>query len=104
MSTPLMQLAAAANAVQALMAKFAALPAADIDLSTIYPDRVTVSLHWDLADFEAWRVALEIAPESVKVRELPEHLSLSAVAPFAGVEVHLRGYGAPIAAPLAVAS
>jgi hypothetical protein len=97
-------LATAVDALSLLVVKFATLPVADVALSPIYPGQVTVSLHWDLADFEAWRAALDIAPESVSVRDLPEHLSLSAVAQFAGVEVHLKGYGAPIAAPLAVAS
>ncbi|MEU6755413.1 hypothetical protein [Streptomyces sp. NPDC046685] len=46
-------------------AEYPHLPAPGVSVSTVYPDRLELSFHNDLAGFEAWRDALGIAPESV---------------------------------------
>lgn len=52
--------------LQELGSKFPLLPAGNIDISTRYPQMVRLSFHDDLGDFEAWRVALDIDPVTVR--------------------------------------
>ncbi|GHI04986.1 hypothetical protein AQI88_24140 [Streptomyces cellostaticus] len=54
------------RALRLLTVDFGHLPAPMLDLSTIFPDRLKLAFHYDLADFEAWREALGIAPDTVE--------------------------------------
>ncbi|MFI5548840.1 hypothetical protein [Streptomyces sp. NPDC051738] len=54
------------RALRLLAADFGHLPAPMLDVSTIFPDRLRLSFHYGLADFEAWREALGIAPDAVE--------------------------------------
>jgi hypothetical protein len=92
----------ALKALAAIALAFPHLPAAGIHLSTIYPDQIDVDLHDDLSDFEAWREALDIAPDAVERVELPSRMTLCVVGSFAGAEVFLHGY-APLYATAALA-
>ncbi|GGR40869.1 hypothetical protein [Streptomyces netropsis] len=56
-------------ALRQFSAEFAHLPAPTLGVSTIFPDRLELSFHDDLAGFEAWRSALGILPSSVNYRE-----------------------------------
>ncbi|MGW8328073.1 hypothetical protein ACWGLE_09260 [Streptomyces sp. NPDC055897] len=46
--------------------EFPGLPAADVHVSTLSPDRVELAFHDDLGAFEAWRSALAIGPDAVR--------------------------------------
>ena len=52
-------------------AAFPHLPAAEMNISRVYLDRLTISLHDDIGDFETWRVALGVPHESVEYDTLP---------------------------------
>ncbi|MFJ3775020.1 hypothetical protein ACIPX0_25325 [Streptomyces sp. NPDC090075] len=54
------------RALRLLTVDFGHLPAPMLDVTTIYPDRLRLAFHDDLADFEAWRQALGIAPDAVE--------------------------------------
>ena len=83
----------AVDAAATISRVFPHLPAAVIQVSGVYPDRVNISLHDDLADFEAWRAALGILPEWVGQSGLTDtSQSLTGTGRFAGVEVVLTGY------------
>ncbi|MFD8088672.1 hypothetical protein [Streptomyces malaysiensis] len=71
---------------------FPHLPGAVIKASHIYPGRLDISLHDDVGDFEAWRVALGMLPEWVEQGAQPGSMVLTASGRFAGVEVELTGY------------
>ncbi|MPY63701.1 hypothetical protein [Streptomyces spongiae] len=58
-------LAVSLRALRLLAADFGHLPAPMVDVSTIWPDRLKLAFHYDLADFEAWREALGIAADTV---------------------------------------
>ncbi|WP_330478283.1 hypothetical protein OG301_21230 [Streptomyces platensis] len=75
-------------------AEYPHLSAPSLDISTVYPDRLTLSFHNDLSGFEAWRDALGIATESVTHHvQCDGHTQvLKAVADYAGARLHLVGY------------
>ncbi|MFI5616718.1 hypothetical protein [Streptomyces sp. NPDC051567] len=81
-------------------AQYPHLPAPSVDMSTIYPDRLTLSFHEDLAGFEAWRDALSIAPDAVghHVHRNGRTRVLTAETDCAGAELHLVGF-ATVPAP-----
>ncbi|MGW5634836.1 hypothetical protein [Streptomyces sp. NPDC003832] len=96
-------LAAPLRALRLLATDLGHLPAPQIDVSTIYPDRLVLRFHDGLADFEAWRDALAIAPETVQYRVQGDGttLALKASVDYAGAVLDLVGYGdvlAPAAA------
>lgn len=90
-------LAAAVAALESLVERFPDLPAADLGLSTIYPNRLDLSFHGDLGKkhFEAWRSALGISYALVsREEEIGGPLMwLTAEAALNGVTVRLTGYG-----------
>ncbi|MCZ0980246.1 hypothetical protein O1L60_18090 [Streptomyces diastatochromogenes] len=90
----LADLSAPLMALRLLATEFPDLPALALDISTIYPDRLTMSVHDDHAGFEAWREALNITPESVvhDVQGGGRTRVLSARTDFAGAVVELVGY------------
>lgn len=69
------------------------LPAADFDISPIFPGRLAISLHHDISDFEAWRGALGIPAETVKYDTQSDNSVLTATASWGGASVELVGYG-----------
>lgn len=83
------------RALRLLAADFGHLSAPAVSVSTIYPDRLELSFHDDLAGFEAWRDALGIPPEAVVYREQSDGRTrvLTASADRAGTVVDLVGYG-----------
>ncbi|MEU3750984.1 MULTISPECIES: hypothetical protein [Streptomyces] len=87
LSAPLMTL-------RMLGAEFPHLPAPCVTVSTVYPERLELSFHDDFAGFEAWREALNIAPESVvhRVQVGGQTGVLRVRATFAGAELELTGY------------
>lgn len=99
-SLTLDDLAAPLRALRLLAADFGHLSAPFVAVSTIYPDRLELSFHDDLAGFEAWREALGIPPEAVVYREQSHGHTrvLKASADRVGTVVDLVGYGS-ITAP-----
>lgn len=100
-------LAAAVAVGAVLVERFPDLPAADVTVSTVFPNRLGLSFHGDLgeANFEVWRSALGISYAAVsREEEIGGPMTwLRAEAALDGVTVQLTGYGrqqAP-AAPLA---
>ncbi|WP_374982809.1 hypothetical protein [Streptomyces fradiae] len=88
------------RALRLFSAEFAHLPAPCVSVSVLYPDRLELFFHDDLAGFEAWRAALGIAPESVSHDEQGDHTRvLSADAIYAGAELHLVGFARIAPAP-----
>ncbi|WP_405408433.1 hypothetical protein [Streptomyces decoyicus] len=87
MSAPLL-------ALRLFSAEYPHLPAPCLDVSTVYPDRLTLSFHDDLAAFEAWRDALGIAAESITHHVQCDGRTqvLEAKADYAGAQLHLVGY------------
>jgi hypothetical protein len=87
-------LAAPLRVLRLLAADFGHLPAPGIDLSRIYPDRLTLRFHYGLHAFEAWREALAVPPEAVThdVQCDGRTHVLTASADYAGAEVLLYGY------------
>jgi hypothetical protein len=77
-----------------LAADFGHLPAPDVDLSRLYPERLTLRFHEGLHAFEAWRDALAVPPEQVthKTQSAGATRVLTASTDYAGAEVHLHGY------------
>ncbi|MGC4907492.1 hypothetical protein ACLQ2J_17410 [Streptomyces cyaneofuscatus] len=66
MSAPTVgDLSATVTALASLMARFPDLPGVAVRITTVYPDLLELAVHDDLAAFEAWREALNIAPEDV---------------------------------------
>ncbi|MEU5613519.1 hypothetical protein AB0H03_33215 [Streptomyces sparsogenes] len=82
-------------ALRLLSADQAELPAPCLSVSTVYPDRLELSFHDDLAGFEAWREALGIEPSSVTYHEHDDGLTrvLTAHADYAGAHIRLTGFG-----------
>ncbi|MET8534749.1 hypothetical protein ABZV67_23210 [Streptomyces sp. NPDC005065] len=77
---------------------FGSLPTTDVAVHTTYrPDEfgavIVISLHDGLTDFEAWREALEIAPDDVRLSLLPTAASLRAETEWGGVWIEVHGYG-----------
>ncbi|MFF3331279.1 hypothetical protein ACFYWX_17205 [Streptomyces sp. NPDC002888] len=87
-------LAAPLRVLRLLAADFGHLPAPDVDLSRIYPDRLTLRFHEGLDVFEAWREALAVPPEQVTHQVQSDGVTqvLKASTDYAGAEVHLHGY------------
>ncbi|MBM4794604.1 hypothetical protein HXP44_21695 [Streptomyces sioyaensis] len=106
MSTPtLSALGAPLRLLRMFSTEYPHLPAPCLDVSTVYPDLLTLSFHSDLGGFEAWRDALSIAVETVShhVQGDGRTQVLEAEADYAGARLHLVGY-AKIPAPEAVRS
>lgn len=82
----------ALDAAATIARLFPHLPDAAIKASHIYPGRLDISLHDDIGDFEAWRVALGMLPEWVDQGAQPGSMVLTATGRFAGVVVELVGY------------
>ncbi|MFG3038563.1 hypothetical protein ACGFYZ_16870 [Streptomyces sp. NPDC048330] len=99
----LADLSAPLLALRLLAAEFGHLPAPTVEVSTIYPERLELTFHDDFAGFEAWREALNIAPESVvhRVQIGGKTGVLRVHGTFAGAEIMLIGY-AEIPAPAPV--
>ncbi|WP_327137155.1 hypothetical protein OG585_20600 [Streptomyces sp. NBC_01340] len=91
-------LAVPIRALRALAVEFPDLPAPTLEISTIWPKRLELSLYDDLAPFETWRVALGIAPDDVQFREQNGGRTwvLQASGEFAGAELKLIAYGASL--------
>ncbi|MFG2954317.1 hypothetical protein ACGF5O_11360 [Streptomyces sp. NPDC048291] len=87
-------LAVPLRVLRLLAADFGHLPAPDVDLTRIYPDRLTLRFHAGLHAFEAWREALAVPPETVThgVQGDGTTRVLKAATDYAGAEVHLYGY------------
>ncbi|MEV0987125.1 hypothetical protein [Streptomyces sp. NPDC049949] len=76
-----------------LAAEHPHMPAPGVAVSTVYPDRLELSFHQDLAGFEAWRDALGIAPERVSHHvQSPRTRVLKAETYYAGASVLLIGF------------
>ncbi|WEO97363.1 hypothetical protein A6P39_026950 [Streptomyces sp. FXJ1.172] len=58
-------LAAPLRALRLLAADFGHLSAPAVRVTPIYPERLELAFHDDLAGFEGWRDALGIAPDAV---------------------------------------
>ncbi|NUP47243.1 MAG: hypothetical protein HOW97_08005 [Catenulispora sp.] len=74
-------------------AAFPHLPGAVFNVSRLDLDEVTVSLHDDLGDFEAWRIALGVPASAVGYRTQPGNTVLTATVEWGGGTVELVGYG-----------
>jgi hypothetical protein len=82
------------RALRLLAADFGGLPAPDIDLTHIFPERLTLCFHDGFHAFEAWREALGVPPEDVShsVQGGGTTRVLKASTDYAGASIHLRGY------------
>ncbi|MFS4108638.1 hypothetical protein [Streptomyces sp. PD-S100-1] len=85
------------RALRLLAADFGHLPAPDVDVSTVFPERLRLTFHdacESLAAFEQWRTALDIAPDAVEARTQSEGRTrvLAAETSFAGAVVMLTAY------------
>jgi hypothetical protein len=87
-------LAVPLRVLRLLAADFGHLPAPAVDLSHIYPDRLTLRFHDDLSAFEAWREALAVPPETVTHGVQGDGMTrvLKASTAYADADVHLHGY------------
>jgi hypothetical protein len=96
-------LAAPLRALRLLAADFGHLAAPTVGVTTIWPDRLELSLHGDLAGFEAWRDALGIAPDAVShsTQSGGRTRVLIAFGHYAGATVKLVAY-ADVPAPALV--
>ncbi|MDQ1046822.1 hypothetical protein [Streptomyces sp. V4I2] len=83
------------RALRLLTADFGHLPAPHVHVSPIYPNRLELSFHSGLAGFEAWREALDVAPDAVTytVQRDGRTQVLRMVVDYAGAELELIGYG-----------
>ncbi|MFC9386163.1 hypothetical protein [Streptomyces venezuelae] len=103
----LVDLSAPLMALRLLAAEFGHLPTPTVEVSPIYPERLELTFHDDFAAFEAWREALNIAPESVVHRvQLGGQTNVLRVhATFAGAELQLTGFAnVPALAPVLAGS
>ncbi|MEV6531609.1 hypothetical protein AB0M86_18790 [Streptomyces sp. NPDC051639] len=85
------------RALRLLALDFPELPAPVVDLSAIYPDRLSLSVHpshGGFAAFEAWRTALGIAPDAVDFHVQCDHRTgvLIAQTEYGGADIKLTGY------------
>ncbi|MFC9911795.1 hypothetical protein [Streptomyces sp. NPDC127197] len=99
-SLPLDGLVVSLRALRLLATDFGHLPAPAVHLSNIFPNRLELSLHDDLAEFEAWRDALGIAPDAVKhsTQSSGRTRVLRVSVEYAGAELELVGF-APVPDP-----
>ncbi|MET7484054.1 hypothetical protein [Streptomyces sp. NPDC005538] len=82
------------RALRTLAAEYGDLPAPAVSVSTVYPERLELSLHQGLGEFEIWRASLNISPEHVEFREQAgDTWTLLACVLYAGAEVRLIAYG-----------
>ncbi|HEY5835966.1 hypothetical protein [Streptomyces sp.] len=65
------------------------LPAANIDISSVYPDRLFIRLHDNLGAFEAWRDALGIPADAVFYRSGASGMTLKAESRYAAATIEL---------------
>jgi len=86
-----------------LASDFGHLPAPDVHVSTIYPERLELTFYDDLSGFEMWREALGVAPDAVSYREQGDGQTrvLRASVDHAGAAVLLTGYADVVASVLA---
>ncbi|MEU9284154.1 hypothetical protein AB0D57_05355 [Streptomyces sp. NPDC048275] len=92
------------RALGALAAECGNLPAPTVGLTPIFPERLELSLHNGLGEFEVWRVALGVRPDQVEFGEQAgDTWVLKAFAPYAGAEVRLIAYGPTLDTMRAVA-
>ncbi|WP_256103725.1 hypothetical protein [Streptomyces sp. ODS05-4] len=92
------------RALRLLAADLGHLPAPEVHVSVIFPDRLTLRFHDDVAAFESWREALNIAPEGIGHRVHRDGLSgsLSVEHPCAGARLELIAYVTiPVPEPVA---
>ncbi|MFJ7293288.1 hypothetical protein [Streptomyces collinus] len=87
-------LAVALRALRLLAVDFGRLPSPDVHVSPVFPDRLELSFHRGLPDFEVWREALGISPDTVVYREQSGGRTrvLKASVDFAGAAMELTGY------------
>lgn len=87
-------LAVPLRALRMLAVDFGHLPAPCVQVSTVYPDRLELSFHDDLAGFEAWREALGIVPDAVAHGTQGDGRTrvLKATADFVGAVLELTGF------------
>jgi hypothetical protein len=85
-----------------LMMDFGHLPAPTVSVSPIFPERLELALHSGLPGFEAWREALDVAPDAVTytVHDGGTQV-LRTLVDYAGAELELVGYG-DLCAPVLV--
>ncbi|MFB7285494.1 hypothetical protein [Actinacidiphila glaucinigra] len=84
-------------ALAGIAAEFADLPSAYITLNDV-PGARNIDLQLDTPyDFEVWRVALGIDPQTVALRVGGMDAWLSTDVEYRGVSVHLAGHGIPVA-------
>lgn len=88
-------LSVALRALRLLAVDFGHLSAPAVRVTTIWPDRLELDFHDDLAGFEAWREALGIAPDAVThgTQSGGRTRVLRTVAEYAGAKLELVGYG-----------
>jgi len=91
----LIDLAASAAAITALIAKHPLLPARDLVPSKT---GIKVNLHEGLGDFEAWREALSVPVDDIDFAVSSHNTVLRIDTVFAGVRLEIVGYSDPIAA------
>ncbi|MFE2303293.1 hypothetical protein ACFXAW_34445 [Streptomyces sp. NPDC059445] len=96
-------LAVPLRVLRLLAADFGRLPAPTVHVTTVWPDRLELEFHDDLAGFEAWRDTLGIAPDAVThtTQSAGRTRVLHAHTEYAGARLALVGYGR-IPAPAAV--
>ena len=80
-------------ALEQVRRAFPYLPAPEFQVSGIFPGQLAISLHDDLADFEAWRVALGVPTSDVSYGTQPGNGVLEASVKWGGADVALTGYG-----------
>ncbi|MFJ8990530.1 hypothetical protein ACIRQH_09165 [Streptomyces sp. NPDC102279] len=92
------------RALRTLAAEYGDLPTPTVGITPIFPERLDLSLHNGLGEFESWRLALDIRPEHVELREQSgDTWTLRGTAPYAGAEIHLIAYGPTLNSMQAVA-
>lgn len=89
----LLDMAASAAAVSALVGKHPLLPAA---ILAAEEHKVVVHLHGGFADFEAWREALHVPSTDVQFQPRDDGSAMRAETRFAGAAVTLIGYSGPL--------
>ncbi|MEU9856377.1 hypothetical protein [Streptomyces sp. NPDC047974] len=96
------------TALIALEARFPHLPAPCVRVTTVFPDLLELSFHYDdFAAFETWREALNIAPAEVEhhVQNDGATAVRSAAGTFAGATLRLVGFAPiPVLKPLSAGS
>ncbi|MGW1287771.1 hypothetical protein ACWD4N_29785 [Streptomyces sp. NPDC002586] len=95
------------RALRLLAVDFGHLAAPALKVNTIWPERLELSFHGDLADFEAWRDALGIASDAVEQRTQNGGRTrvLLASGEYAGAMLELVAFAdVPAAAPAGAAA